>query len=40
MIRGRGVQGAKIELPNGTTIAVDSASVEDVERLVRAAASG
>jgi hypothetical protein len=40
MIRGRGAQRAKIELPNGTTIAVDSASVEDVERLVRAAASG
>lgn len=37
-IRGAGVTGAKITLPDGTVIEVDSASVEGVERLVRAAA--
>ena len=37
MIRGKGVTGAKIELPNGTKISVDSASVDEIERLVAAA---
>jgi ferric-dicitrate binding protein FerR (iron transport regulator) len=36
-IRGRGVQGAKIELPDGTKISVDSASADEIERLVQAA---
>jgi hypothetical protein len=39
LIRGKGVTGAKIELPNGTKLEVDSASVEDIERLLSAARS-
>lgn len=37
MIRGKGVTGAKIELPDGTRIEVDSASVDDIQRLLSAA---
>ena len=37
MIRGKGVTGAKIELPDGTKIEVDNASVDDIERLLTAA---
>ncbi len=37
MIRGKGVTGAKIELPDGTRIEVDNASVDDIERLLTAA---
>jgi hypothetical protein len=36
-IRGRGVTGATIELPDGTKISVDSASAEDIERILAAA---
>jgi len=36
-IRGKGVTGAKIELPDGTKLSVDNASVEDIERLLAAA---
>jgi hypothetical protein len=36
-LRGRGVTGATIELPDGTKISVDNASAEDIERLVEAA---
>lgn len=37
MLRGRGVTGATIELPDGTKISVDSASAEDIERILEAA---
>ncbi len=37
LIRGKGVTGAKIELPDGTKIAVDSASIDELERLIGAA---
>lgn len=37
LIRGRGVSGATIELPDGTKVSVDNASVEDLERLLEAA---
>jgi hypothetical protein len=37
LIRGKGVAGAKIELPDGTKLAVDSASAADIERLLEAA---
>jgi hypothetical protein len=37
LIRGKGVTGAKIELPDGTKIAVDNASADDIERLLNAA---
>jgi hypothetical protein len=36
-LRGRGVTGATIELPDGTKISVDNASAEDIERLLEAA---
>jgi hypothetical protein len=36
-VRGRGVTGATIELPDGTKISVDNASAEDIERLLEAA---
>jgi hypothetical protein len=36
-LHGRGVTGAKIELPDGTKISVDNASAEDIERLLEAA---
>jgi hypothetical protein len=36
-IRGKGIKGAVIEFPNGGKLTIDSASVEDIERLVRAA---
>jgi hypothetical protein len=36
-LRGRGVTGATIELPDGTKISVDNASAEDIKRLVEAA---
>lgn len=36
-IRGRGVTGATIELPDGTKISVDNASAEDIERILEAA---
>jgi hypothetical protein len=37
LVRGAGVTGAKIELPDGTKVSVDSASAGDIERLLRAA---
>lgn len=37
LIRGKGVSGAKIELPDGTKVSVDSASAADIERLLSAA---
>jgi hypothetical protein len=37
LIRGRGVTGATIELPDGTKISVDNASAEDIERILEAA---
>ncbi len=39
-IRGAGVTGAEIELPNGAKISVDNASVDDIERLIAAASGG
>ncbi len=36
-LRGRGVTGATIELPDGTKISVDNASAEDIERILEAA---
>jgi hypothetical protein len=35
-LRGRGVTGATIELPDGTKISVDNASAEDIERILEA----
>jgi hypothetical protein len=37
LIRGRGIEGAKLKLPDGTEISVDRASVADIERLLAAA---
>jgi hypothetical protein len=37
LIRGKGVSGAQIELPDGTKLSVDSASAGDIERLLEAA---
>jgi ferric-dicitrate binding protein FerR (iron transport regulator) len=36
-LRGRGVTGATIELPDGTKVSVDNASAADIERIVEAA---
>lgn len=36
MIRGKGIPGAKITLPNGVTISADEVSAKDLERLLRA----
>ena len=36
-IRGKGIKGAVIEFPGGGRLSIDSASVEDIERLIRAA---
>lgn len=36
-IRGRGIKGAVIEFPGGGKLSIDSASLEDIERLIRAA---
>lgn len=36
-IRGKGIKGAVIEFPGGGKLSIDSASVEDIERLIRAA---
>ena len=36
VIRGRGIQGVTIELPNGAKIAVDHASAADIQKLVDA----
>jgi len=38
MIRGKGIKGAKINLPGGATLQVDEASTADIERLMRTAA--
>jgi hypothetical protein len=35
LVKGKGIQGVTIELPNGATIAVDHASVADVKELVQ-----
>jgi hypothetical protein len=40
LVRGKGVTGARIELPGGGSIEVDHASVEDIERLVGAIGGG
>jgi hypothetical protein len=37
LLRGRGVSGATIELPDGTKISVDNASAADIERILEAA---
>jgi hypothetical protein len=37
LLRGSGVSGATIELPNGTKISVDNASAADIERILEAA---
>jgi hypothetical protein len=37
LIRGRGIEGAKLKLPDGTEISVDRASAADIERLLAAA---
>jgi hypothetical protein len=36
-IRGKGIKGAVIEFPGGVKLSVDSASVADIEQLIRAA---
>jgi hypothetical protein len=36
-IRGKGITGAKIKLPNGTEISVDNASSEEIEKILKAA---
>jgi cell division protein FtsX len=35
-IRGKGISGAKIKLPNGTEISVDNASHEEIEKILKA----
>jgi hypothetical protein len=35
-IRGKGITGAKIKLPNGTEISVDNASSEEIEKILKA----
>jgi len=35
-IRGKGVTGAKIKLPNGAEIAVDNATTGEIERILQA----
>lgn len=35
-IRGKGITGAKIKLPNGTEISVDNASPEQIEKILKA----
>jgi hypothetical protein len=35
-IRGKGISGAKIKLPNGVEVAVDNASADEIERLLQA----
>jgi hypothetical protein len=35
-IRGKGITGAKIKLPNGTEISVDNASHEEIEKILKA----
>lgn len=37
MIRGKGISGAKITLPNGAVISADTASAAELERLMTAA---
>jgi hypothetical protein len=36
MIRGKGISGAKIKLPNGAEISVDNASPEEIEKILKA----
>jgi hypothetical protein len=40
LLRGKGVTGARIELPGGGSVEVDHASVEEIERLVAAVGGG
>ncbi len=35
MIRGKGISGAQIKLPNGTEISVDNASSEEIEKIIK-----
>lgn len=35
-VRGQGIRGAVIELPNGVRISIDSASPDDIKKLVSA----
>jgi len=37
VIRGNGVSGATIKLPNGAEVSVDNASTKEIERLILAA---
>jgi hypothetical protein len=37
VVRGAGISGARIELPDGTKLSVENASAADIERLLRAA---
>ena len=37
MVRGKGIRGAKIRLPNGVEISVDEATPQELERLIGAA---
>ena len=37
VIRGNGVSGATVKLPNGAELSVDNASTEEIERLILAA---
>jgi hypothetical protein len=36
LIRGKGIKGAKINLPGGATVEVDEASTSDIERVLHA----
>jgi hypothetical protein len=36
LVRGRGIEGATLKLPDGTEISVDRASAADIERLIAA----
>jgi hypothetical protein len=35
MFQGRGIKGAKIALPDGTTVSIDDVSPQDLENLIK-----
>jgi len=39
LIRGKGIRGARIELPGGARLNIDEASSAEIERLLKAAAT-
>ena len=40
VIRGKGLSGVEIQLPGGGSVKVDSASMEDIEKLLKAVRQG